>query len=107
MLNQTILVGRITSDLEINEVGETKTVMITLAVPRSFKNQDGAYDTDFIPCRAFGSIAQNVCEYCEKGDLVGIKGRIQRLGNDYTANGYPIIEVIAEKVTFLSTKVKE
>ena len=47
MLNQIVLVGRILKDVEME--GETKAI-VTLAVPRSYKNADGEYDTDFIPC---------------------------------------------------------
>lgn len=96
MLNQTVLVGRITSDPKIKEVEERKVCVITLAVPRSYKNENGEYETDFIPCRLFGSIAENTVEYCKKSDLVGIKGRIQSTDNE--------IEIVAEKVTFLSSK---
>lgn len=93
MLNQIVLVGRLTIDPEIKE---RKGCVITLAVPRSFKNIDGEYETDFIPCRLYGNIAENTVEYCKKGDLIGIKGRVQS-----TDNG---IEIITEKVTFLSSK---
>jgi single-strand DNA-binding protein len=99
MLNQIVLVGRLTSDLEIKEVGEKKVCFITLAVPRSFKNSEGEYETDFIPCTLWGGIAENTAEWCEKGDLIGIKGRIQG------ADGK--IEIIAEKVTFLSANKGE
>lgn len=98
MLNQTVVVGRIVSDPEINETeSKKKTTIITLAVPRNYKNENGEYETDFIPCTLWNGIAQNSCEYCRKGDLVGIKGRIQ-------SNEDKSINVIAEKVTFLSSR---
>lgn len=97
MLNQIVLVGRLVQDPEIKELEDNRKVsVITLAVPRSFKNADGEYETDFIPCVLWNGIATNTIEYCRKGDLVGIKGRIQSNENK--------IELIAEKVTFLSTK---
>lgn len=97
MLNQIVLVGRVVSDLEINETeNERKYTSLKLAVPRSYKNENGEYETDFIPCVLWNTIAVNTCEYCKKGDLVGIKGRMQNKENR--------LEVIAEKVTFLSSK---
>lgn len=99
MLNQIILVGRITSDLEINEVENRKVVTITLAIPRSYKNENGEYETDFVPVTLWNGIAESTCEYCKKGDLVGIKGRIQTSEDK--------IEIVAEKVTFLSSKKSE
>ena len=96
MLNQIVLVGRIVKDIE--QEGETKAV-VTVAVPRSYKNADGEYDTDFIPCVLWNGIATNTLEYCKKGDLIGVKGRIQS-----NENG---IAVVAEKITFLSNKKED
>lgn len=51
MLNQVVIVGRLTSDPEINEVENgRKVTYITVAVPRTYKNVDGNYETDFIRC---------------------------------------------------------
>lgn len=97
MLNQIVLVGRVVSDLEINETeNERKFTSLKLAVPRSFKNENGEYETDFIPCVLWNTIAVNTCEYCKKGDLIGVKGRMQSKENR--------LEVIAEKVSFLSSR---
>ena len=99
MLNQISLVGRITKTPEMMENQDgSKFAIINLAVPRTFKNENGEYDTDFIDCTLWKGIAENTCEYCKKGDLVGIRGRIQNLNN--TAQ----LQLIAEKVTFLSSK---
>ena len=96
MLNQTVLVGRIVSDPQINETkNEKKVATIPLAVQRSYKNEEGEYAADFIPCVLWDGVAQNVIDYCKKGDLIGIKGRIQATAEK--------IEVIAERVTFLSS----
>lgn len=97
MLNQAVLVGRIVSDPEINETeNNRKVAYITLAIPRSYKNDNGEYETDFIPCTLWNGIAENTTLYCKKGDLVGIKGRLQSKEGK--------IEIVAEKVTFLSSK---
>ena len=106
MLNQTVLVGRLTKDPELftTENGH-KGTDITLAVPRSYKNADGAYDTDFISCILWRGVAENATEYCHKGDLLGIKGRIQSRSIDVDEETKrEIVEVVAEKVTFLSSK---
>ena len=105
MLNQAILVGRLVADPKINEEGEKKTTTLTLAIPRSFKNTDGEYDTDFITCSLWGGIAENATAYCKKGDIVGVKGRLQsnRYENEDGTINYKV-ELIAEKVTFLSSR---
>ena len=106
MLNQIFLVGRITRDLEVKELENGKKVAtMNIAIPRSFKNEEGAYDTDFIDCRVFDSIATNVKEYCRKGDIVGVKGRLQtEIEENALGEKKYIMQVMAEKVTFLSSR---
>ena len=101
MLNQVVIAGRLTSDPQINEVENgRKESIITVAVPRSYKNVDGTYDTDFIQCILWNGIAETTCEYCKKGDIVGVKGRIQT----ETIDDKTTMKIVAEKVSFLSSK---
>ena len=105
MLNQIVIVGRLVKDPEVIEKDNNKKVSnITIAVPRSFKNADGEYESDFINCTLWDSIASNTCEYCKKGDIVGVKGRLQT--DNYEKDGEKLfkVNVIAERVTFLSSK---
>lgn len=105
MLNQIILVGRLTRDVQINKAESGKKIAsITLAVPRSFKNMDGLYDTDFIDCILFDHVALNTSEYCHKGDILGIKGRLQSRIIEKDEQKKNMLEVVAEKVTFLTSK---
>ncbi len=106
MLNQIVLVGRLVRDIQVNSSDSGKKIAtITLAVPRSFKNRDGIYETDFFDCTLWDTAAINTSNYCKKGDIVGIKGRIQSkiIEEDDRPNKNEI-QIIAEKVTFLSTK---
>lgn len=101
MLNQVIVVGKLVEKpiVEYNQNGR-KVSVLTLSVPRTFRNNDGVYDTDFIKCILWDVVAENTSEYCEKGDIIGVKGRLQCL------NGEPL-QVVAEKVTFLSSRKAE
>lgn len=108
MLNQVVLVGRLVKDPELVETEKNKKLSrVTIAIPRSFKNMDGEYETDFINCIMWDSVAKSTVEYCKKGDIVGIKGRIQSsvVENDNEKKYY--FDVIAERVTFLSSKKEE
>ncbi len=108
MLNQVVIVGRLTSDLEVKETESgRKLSYITLAVPRSYKNENGEYDTDFIECVLWNSIAENTAEYCKKGDIVGVKGRLQTRIIETGDTKKRIMELVAEKVTFLSSKKED
>ena len=106
MLNQVIIAGRLVSDPEIvTTENNKKRIFVTVAVPRSYKNVNGTYDTDFIRCILWGGIAESTCEYCQKGDIVGVKGRLQT-SNYEKEDGEKVYvtDVIAEKVSFLSSK---
>ncbi len=107
MLNQIVLVGRLVKSPELKETENGKKVShITLAVPRSYKNSEGEYESDFINCTLWTGIAENTAEYCKKGDLLGVKGRIQTRVYEKDEEKKFVSEVIAEKVTFLSSKNK-
>lgn len=109
MLNQIILVGRLVKTPEVIETESGKKMSyITLAIPRTFKNAYGEYDTDFIDCVLWEVVAESTSEYCKQGDIVGVKGRVQsRMIEDEDGNNYKKMEVIAEKITFLSSKKEE
>lgn len=109
MMNQTVIVGRIVEDPKLQETENGKKVAnLTLAVPRSFKNAQGEYETDFVDCVLWSSVAENTTEYCQKGDLVGIKGRVQTDSYENSeGKRQKSTKIIAEKVTFLSTRSKE
>lgn len=106
MINNLMLVGRLVNDLKCEkDEQERDTCYITLAVPRSYKNADGIYETDFIDCRLWNEIARQTTEYCYKGDLIGVRGRLQSTYyEDENGEKRKKMEVIAEKVTFLSSK---
>ena len=96
MLNQAILVGRVGSFEELNE----KTALMDLVITRSYKNEKTKeYDIDTVKVEINGNLKANTMEYVVKGDVVGIKGRLENQDNE--------IIVIAEKVTFLSSKKEQ
>lgn len=103
MLNQIVMVGRLTADPEVTTLENDKEKsQITIAIPRNYKNADGEYDTDFVDCILWDGVAKNTSMYCKKGDIVGVKGRIQT-SNYETKDGKNIkmTQVVAEKITFL------
>ena len=105
MSNLVVIVGRLVKKpiLEENQNGK-KVCIITLAVPRDFKNDEGIYETDFIKCTLCNVIAENTAEYCRKGDLVGVKGRLETsVYEKENGEKYRITSVVAEKVSFLSS----
>lgn len=106
MVNNVVLVGRITKDLELRYTSNNKeTTSFTVAINRVFKGQDGQTQADFIGCVAFGKTAENVYKYCGKGSLIGVEGRIQtRNYQNNQGNTVYVTEIIADRVQFLESK---
>lgn len=108
MLNNAVLVGRLTRDIELRKTTTGKvTTTINIAVTRPYKNAEGVYETDFINCEIWGNVAQNCADYLKKGDLIGIKGTIRT--ESYEVNGEKKYRtyILGEKVTFLNSKKEE
>lgn len=100
-MNQTNLVGRLVREIEVKEVGEGKIVLNnTLAVKRNFKSEQGQ-QADFIPIVAWGQVAKLLEIYCEKGDLVGLTGRIQSRSYVSKEETIFVIELLVDEVDFL------
>lgn len=109
MLNHVVLVGRLVRDpeLQITDSGKKRS-NITLAVSRGYKNHEGIYDTDFFDCTLWTGIAENTSEYCKSGDVIGVKGRLQTwVSENEDGSKTKKTEIIAEKVTFLSSMKNE
>lgn len=108
MLNQIILIGRLTHDPESKILEDGRKVSdITLAVQRTFKNMDGSYDTDFIKVTVWEGLATAIETYCKKGVMVAVKARIQswkyEISEDRKLN---MLEIIAERISYLSPSTK-
>lgn len=102
MLNQVTLVGRLVRTPKLLDTNDTKLSHITIAVPRSYKNINGEYETDFVDCTLWSGIAENTAEYCKKGDLIGVRGRIQTSSYEKDEKQFYKTDVIVEKITFLT-----
>lgn len=105
-MNQVILVGRLAEKPQISSTENGKKyTSIVVAVSRSFKNSNGIYETDFIRCVLWNGVAASTSEYCDVGDIVGIKGRLQNRSYEIEDKQKKYItEVIAERVSFITTK---
>lgn len=103
MNNTTILVGRITKDIELKYTTSNKAVIrVMLAV------NNGKDDTTFLPITVFGQMAETTHKYCKKGDLIGVYATIKNQNwEDSKGNKHYDYSFIANKISFLSSKPKE
>lgn len=105
-MNQVGLVGRFTRDPELRQISESRVqTSFSIAVNRNFRNNQGSVDADFIPCVAWGRLAERIVKYCGKGSLVGINGRLQSRSymNRDNLKVYTI-EVVVDDVRFFILK---
>ena len=107
MMNRVVMVGRMTRDPELRRTGGGAAVTsFTLALNRNYNSADGQ-QADYIPCVVWNKIAENVAQYCSKGSLVGVEGRLRSRSYD-NAQGQRVyvVEVVCDSVQFLETRAQ-
>lgn len=106
MLNNVSLVGRLTKDVELRYTPSNVAVAtFTLAVNRTFKNENGEREADFINCVMWRQQAENLANWAKKGAQIGITGRIQtRSYDNQQGQRVYVTEVVAETFQLLESK---
>lgn len=106
MINRVVLVGRLTKDPELRYTPNgIASCRFTVAVNRTFANEQGERDADFISCVAWRKQAENLANYQRKGALIGLEGRIQT-GSYEGQNGQRVFttDVVADSIQFLEPR---
>lgn len=106
MINNVTLVGRLTAAPDLRKTpSNVSALQGTLAVNRNFKNQNGEREADFINFQAWRGTADIIAEYCGKGSLIGITGRIQtRNYENQQGQRVYVTEVVAENFQMLESR---
>ncbi|WP_204207281.1 single-stranded DNA-binding protein [Mammaliicoccus sciuri] len=106
MINRTVLVGRLTADPQYRVTPSgVQVATFTLAVNRTFTNQQGEREADFINCVVFRKTAENVNQYLSKGKMAGVDGRLQsRSYENNEGKKVFVTEVVCDNVQFLEPK---
>lgn len=107
MMNRVVMVGRMTRDPELRRTGSgTAVTSFTLALNRNFNSADGQ-QADYIPCVVWNKVAENVAQYCSKGSLVGVDGKLRsRTYDNAQGQRVYVVEVQCDSVQFLETKAQ-
>lgn len=106
MINRVVLVGRLTKEPELRYTPSgVATCRFTLAVNRTFSNQNGEREADFISIVAWRKLAENSANFLKKGSLAGVEGRIQT-GSYEGQDGKQVYtsDVVADSVQFLEPR---
>ncbi len=107
MINNVVLVGRLTRDVELRYTPSNQAVAtFTLAINRNFKNQStGEREADFINCVMWRQQAENLANWTKKGHLIGVTGRIQtRSYDNQQGQRVYVTEVVAESFQVLEKR---
>jgi single-strand DNA-binding protein len=106
MINQVVLTGRLTRDVDLRYTQSGTAVgQFNLAVSRQFTNQAGERESDFINCVIWRKSAENFSNFTRKGSLVGIEGRIQtRTYDDKNGQRVYVTEVVVDNFALLESK---
>lgn len=105
MINNVVLVGRLTRDPELKYTPQNQAVgTFSLAVNRPFKNANGEREADFINCVIWRQQAENLSNFAKKGALIGITGRIQtRNYENQQGQKVYVTEVVADNFQMLES----
>ena len=107
-MNKVILSGNLCQDNELKQTQNGKSVVTNcVAVQREYKNEQGAYDSDFINLVVWGAQAEYLHRYANKGDRVELVGRWTV--RKYTANDgttRTVNECVVESIKAFSKQTK-
>ncbi|MBM7607551.1 single-strand DNA-binding protein [Lysinibacillus composti] len=102
MINRVVLVGRLTKDPELRYTPSgVPMTRFTLAVNRTFSNQQGEREADFISCLAWRKQAENLANYMKKGNLVGLEGRIQTGSFEQDGKRVYTTDIVCDSIQYL------
>ena len=106
MINNVVLVGRMTRDAELRYTPSNQAVAtFTLAVKQKNKNQNGEREADFINVVIWRQQAENLANWAKKGALIGVTGRIQtRSYDNQQGQRVYVTEVVAESFQLLESR---
>ena len=108
-MNNVSIIGRITKDIELRATTSGLPAVSMFIAINNGKDKDGnERPADFPKVYVYDKQAENVNEYCHKGSLVGITGRIKTRTWD-KEDGTKRYEtyILASRVQFLDTKASE
>ncbi|HCM88911.1 MULTISPECIES: single-stranded DNA-binding protein [Vagococcus] len=106
MINNVVLVGRLTRDPELRFTSNGSAVAtFNLAVNRNFTNQSGDREADFVNCVIWRKPAETLANYAKKGTLLGVVGRIQtRNYENQQGQKVYVTEVVCDNFQLLESR---
>jgi single-strand DNA-binding protein len=107
-LNKTILLGRITQDLELKQTPNGVSVLsFTVAVDRNYTKGEEK-QSDFISCVAWKERAEFISRYFGKGRMIAVEGQLRtRTYEDKNGVKHYVTEVYVDNASFTGESKKD
>ncbi len=104
-MNRVNIIGRLVKNVESRTTINNEMVSsFTIAVNEGYGEKQR---TNYIDCVAFKNLAENISNYCEKGSLVAIEGKLNTsIYETQDGSKRKSVNVIVEKAMFLDSKKK-
>lgn len=106
-VNVVILIGNLTRDVQTRQAGAGTVAEFGLACNRKFKAANGEQrdEVTFVDVSAWGRLGEVVAQYCAKGSLVYVEGRLKLdTWEDKEGGKRSKLTVVAESVQFLDKR---
>lgn len=103
-MNKTVIMGRLTKDVETKQTEKTSVARFTVAVNRQFKKEGEERQADFISCVAFGHTANHIAKYFSKGSMIALEGRLQSGSYEKDGQKHYTTDVIVDSSYFCGEK---
>ncbi|MBQ8892462.1 MAG: single-stranded DNA-binding protein [Bacilli bacterium] len=105
-MNKVFLIGRLTRDPDLRYGSSNNAIMrASLAVDRTFTNQSGEREADFVSIVAFGNRAETMKKYLTKGSQIAVSGRIQTGSyDDKDGKRVYTTDVVIDEFQFLDSR---
>ena len=105
MINNVTLVGRLVAPPDLRKTpNNVSSLQGTLAVNRNFKNENRDREADCINFQEWRGKADIIAQYCSKGSLIGLTGRIQVRSYEKDGQRRYVTEVVAESVALIESR---
>lgn len=104
-MNKVILVGNVVNDIKLTESESgVKFTGFSLAVRKEYSVKDGERESEFIKIIAWRTLGERIAQYVNKGDKIGVCGRLQTRSYEKDGQKRYVVEVVADSVEFMGKK---
>lgn len=102
MINNIVIMGRLTKDAEERKINSGKTICsFCVALDDRFDKEK----THFVDVIAWNKTAEFVCKYFHKGSMIAVQGRLTtRMWEDKNGSKHKAVEIVADEVSFCGDK---